>query len=143
MNTTIKILLIFTLAALVFSACESATTKSLSNAPQTPAVQNEIKQISVEQAKTAVETKDVQFIDVRTPEEYAGGRAPKAANFPLDVLDKDLIKLDQDKPVYVICQTGKRSQKGAEILQKAGFKDIYNINGGTSEWIKASFPTEK
>jgi rhodanese-related sulfurtransferase len=143
MNTTIRILLIFTFAVLVFSACESATTESLSNAPQTAAVQNEIKQISVEQAKTAVEAKDVQFIDVRTPEEYAGGRAPKAVNFPLDALDKDLTKLDKDKPVYVICQTGKRSQKGSEILQKAGFKNIYNINGGTSEWIKAGFPTEK
>lgn len=44
---------------------------------------------------------------------------------------------------YVICQTGRRSQKGAEILQKAGFKNIYNINGGTSAWENAGFPTEK
>ena len=142
MKITIKILLTFTLAALIFSACESESTAILPNKAEI-AVQNEIKQISVEQAKNAADVKDAQFIDVRTTEEYAGGHAPKATNFPLDALEKDLAKLDKDQPVYVICQTGRRSQKGAEILQKAGFKNIYNINGGTSEWIKAGFPTEK
>lgn len=106
-------------------------------------MKNEIKQITVAQAKDAAGATGTQFIDVRTAEEYAGGHAVKAAHFPLDALGKDLSKLDKDKPVYVICQTGRRSQKGAEILQKAGFKDIYNIEGGTSAWTSAGFPTEK
>lgn len=106
-------------------------------------MQNEIKQITVAQAKDAAGATDTQFIDVRTTEEYASGHAVKAAHFPLDALEKDLSKLDKDKPVYVICQTGRRSQKGAEILQKAGFKDIYNIEGGTSAWMSAGHPTEK
>lgn len=106
-------------------------------------MQNEIKQISVREAKDALDSKDGQFIDLRTTEEYAGGHAPKATHFPLDALEKDLSKLDKDKPVYVICQTGRRSQKGAEILQKAGFSNIHNVNGGTSAWIEAGFPTEK
>jgi rhodanese-related sulfurtransferase len=86
---------------------------------------------------------DAQFIDVRTEEEYRGGHAVKAVHFPLDALEKDLTKLDKDKSVYVICQTGRRSQKGAEILQKAGFKDVYNIEGGTSAWTSAGYPVEK
>ena len=139
-----KMTMFFTLILLIFavSACQTASTEKPSNVPAS-AAQNEIKQISVQQAKDAVGAKDTQFIDVRTDEEYAGGHAPKAANFPLDALEKDLAKLDKDQPVYVICQTGRRSQKGAEILQKAGFKSIYNINGGTSAWESAGFPTEK
>ena len=135
-----KITILFTLILSIFavSACQTASTETASNAAQ-----NEIKQISVEQAKDAAGTKEAQFIDVRTTGEYAGGHAPKAANFPLDALEKDLVKLDKDQPVYVICQTGRRSQEGAEILQKAGFKNIYNINGGTSAWESAGFPTEK
>ena len=85
----------------------------------------------------------MQFIDVRTPEEYKGGHAPKAENFPLDELENLTAKLDREKPVYVICETGRRSQKGAEILQKNGFTDITNIQGGTSGWIAAGFETEK
>jgi rhodanese-related sulfurtransferase len=86
---------------------------------------------------------DAQFIDVRTEAEYAGGHGTNAAHFPLDALENDLSKLDKNKPVYVICQTGRRSQKGAEILQKAGFKEIYNIIGGTSAWLEAGLLVEK
>ena len=136
MKMTIFLTLILSIFAV--SACQTASTETASSAAQ-----SEIKQISVEQAKDAVGAKDAQFIDVRTGGEYAGGHAPKAVNFPLDALEKDLAKLDKNQPVYVICQTGRRSQKGSEILQKAGFKNIYNIGGGTSEWISAGFPTEK
>ena len=132
----------FILSVFAFSACQSASTQKAASPPQSGA-STDIKQISVADAKPVVEVKDVQFIDVRTVGEYTGGHAVKAANFPLDLLEQDLAKLDKDKPVYVICQTGSRSQKGSEILQKAGFKNIYNINGGTSAWEGAGFPMEK
>ena len=134
----------FTLILSIFavSGCQTASTQKAVNAPVSSA-SGEIKQITVAEAKLAVDATDVQFIDVRTPGEYAGGHAPKASNFPLDALEKDLNKLDKNKPVYVICQTGRRSQKGSEILQKAGFKQIYNINGGTSAWVEAGFPVEQ
>jgi rhodanese-related sulfurtransferase len=132
MRNIILLAVIFSIS--IFAGCRAAASGS----PQA-----EIKQISVEQAKQAVEENGVQFIDVRTPEEYGGGHTPKAANFPLDSLEKELARLDKDKPVYVICQTGRRSQKGAEILQNAGFGEIYNIAGGTSAWTSAGFPMEK
>lgn len=134
------------LATLVFVGCQSAATQQKTKTEtkmETTPTQKEIAQVSVTDAKQAMEDKkDAQFIDVRTPEEYAGGHATGAKNLPLDNLDAELTKLDKDKPVYVICQTGRRSQKGSEILQKAGFKDIYNITGGTSEWLNAKLPTE-
>ena len=139
-----KITIIFALILSIFavSACQTASTQKAENNPQNGASTG-IKQITVAEAKPAVEVQDVQFIDVRTVGEYTAGHAVKAANFPLDLLEQDLAKLDKDKPVYVICQTGSRSQKGSEILQKAGFKNIYNINGGTSAWESAGFPMEK
>lgn len=134
-----KVLFLFALilSASVFSACQSAAQTE--TAQSKPA---EIKQISVTDAKTLVEKPNVQFIDVRTVEEYAGGHAPQAVNYPLDEIEKSFPKLDREKPVYVICETGRRSQKASEILQKNGFEEIYNIEGGTSGWIKAGFETE-
>ncbi len=120
----------------IFSGCQNSSA----NQSQT---QSSIKQITVEKAKEAVEGKDVQFIDVRTIEEYKSGHAPKTVNLPLDSLEQSLEKLDKTKPVYVICQTGRRSQKGAEILEKNGFKELYNIEGGTSAWESAGFSIEK
>ncbi len=139
-----KIIVFFALILSIFvvSACQTASTETKKNL-QPSVTQNEIKQISVEQAKNAVDAKDVQFVDVRTVEEYAGGHAPKAVNLPLDSLENELSTLDKTKPVYVICQTGRCSKKGAEILQKAGFTNIYNIEGGTSAWVDADLPIEK
>ncbi len=139
------------LATLAFAGCQSAAMREETKNEiktemkmETTQTQKEIAQVSVNEAKKAIEEKkDAQFIDVRTPEEYAGGHAVGAKNLPLDKLEAYLAELDKNKPVYVICQTGRRSQKGSEILQKAGFKDIYNITGGTSEWKSAGLPTEK
>ena len=141
MKMTIFLTLILSIFA--FSGCENTSTEKTSNARQQGNASNEIKQITVAEAKDAVSSAGAQFIDVRTEAEYAGGHAPLAANFPLDALEKDLAKLDKDKPVYLICQTGRRSQMGAEILKKAGFSDIYNIQGGTSAWTEAGYPVEK
>jgi rhodanese-related sulfurtransferase len=137
----IQILFAVALSILAISACQTASTQKLEHPAQNGA-ESQIKQITVTEAKPLVETKDVQFIDVRTVGEYSGGHAPHAVSFPLDLLENDLAKLNKDKPVYVICQTGRRSQNGAEILQKAGFKSIYNINGGTAAWVEAGFPIE-
>lgn len=123
------------LLTFIVAACQSSAA--------TNETQDSIKQISVEQAKQTSEKADVQFIDVRTIEEYKSGHAPKAINLPLDSLEQNISKLDKSKPVYLICQTGRRSQKGAEILQKNGFKDLYNIEGGTSAWQAAGLPIEK
>ncbi len=127
--------LIFALVG--FTACQNAVKN------ETAKSETEIKQVSVAEAKPLVEKPDVQFIDVRTAAEYEGGHAPGAKNFPLDELENLTAKLDKEKPVYIICETGRRSQKGAELLQKNGFTDITNIQGGTSGWIAAGFPTEK
>lgn len=139
------------LATLAFAGCQSAAMREetkneikTETKMETTQTQKEIAQVSVTEAKKAIEEKkDAQFIDVRTVEEYAGGHAVGAKNLPLDKLEADLAELDKDEPVYVICETGRRSQKGSGILQKAGFKDIYNITGRTSEWKSAGLPTEK
>ena len=99
-----------------------------------------IKQIAPEAAKTEIDAKKVQFIDVRTPEEYGAEHAEKAVNMPLDKIETELASLDRSKLVYIICQTGRRSQKAAETLEKNGFTDVYNIEGGTSAWKKAGLP---
>ena len=131
----IQITVLLIAFAAIFAGCQKTVVN------ETAA--NDIKQISVDETQTAVKSKDAQFIDVRTDAEYKSGHATQTVNLPLDSLEKDLAKLDKQKPVYVICQTGRRSQKGAEILQKNGFKEIYNVEGGTTAWANAGLPTNK
>jgi hydroxyacylglutathione hydrolase len=102
---------------------------------------NKIEQTTVEAVKEKL-SDEVQFVDVRRPAEHANGHAPGALNIPLDKLPKEFDRLNPDKPTFVICQSGYRSSLGTSILENAGFKEVYNVAGGTKAWIDAGLETE-
>ena len=57
---------------------------------------------------------------------------------------KEKVKeLDKNKPVYLYCKKGGRSAKAAEILADLGFKEIYDLQGGITNWEESGFETEK
>lgn len=82
-------------------------------------------------------TKDsVQLVDVRTAEEYAEQRILYAVN--IDVLQPDFKEkaekmLDNSKPAYVYCRSGRRSMTAANILVDMGFK-VVNLKGGIKSY---------
>jgi rhodanese-related sulfurtransferase len=49
----------------------------------------------------------------------------------------------KDKPVLVHCATGNRSQGAAKMLKDAGFKEVFNLQGGLGAWQQAGMPVEK
>ncbi|MCW5961217.1 MAG: MBL fold metallo-hydrolase [Pyrinomonadaceae bacterium] len=100
-----------------------------------------VEQIPVETVKESL-SDEIQFVDVRRVAEHAQGHAPQTINIPLDTLPKQIDKLDPGKPTYVICQSGYRSSLGTSVLENAGFREIYNVKGGTSAWIDSGFDTE-
>jgi len=104
-----------------------------------------VEQITVEEVKNVIgeRREQVQFIDVRRVAEHLNGHATQTINLPVDSLAKEVGTLDPDKPTFVICQSGYRSSLGTSILENAGFKEIYNVTGGTKAWIDAGFETEK
>lgn len=126
---------LFTIIISIFliSAC------SQSNAQENMTV-GELKSIAFNKDDSKV------VLDVRTPQEYAEGRISGSKN--LDVLKTDLFttsieKLDKDKTYYVICRSGNRSQKAANQMIEAGFKNVKNISGGMQAWEAAKFPIEE
>jgi rhodanese-related sulfurtransferase len=114
-----------------------ATTDTLPPSGATASAANEIKPVD---ALPKVQEAYAQFVDVRTPEEYAAGHATRAVNIPLNDLPANLDRLEKTEPVYVICQTGRRSREAADILTKNGFKWVFNVAGGTDAWREAELP---
>lgn len=82
--------------------------------------------------------KDVQLIDVRSPEEWKDGIITDA--MLINYFDTDfkaqLNKLDKSKPIAVYCKSGGRSGKTTKILSQLKFKEIYDLKGGYSSWNK-------
>jgi rhodanese-related sulfurtransferase len=102
-----------------------------------------VEQVPVSKVAELVKAgKDLQFVDVRRPAEHANGHAEGTINIPLDRLSREIDMLDPERPTYVICQSGYRSSLGTSILENAGFKQIYNVAGGTSAWTDAGLKTD-
>jgi rhodanese-related sulfurtransferase len=75
-----------------------------------------------------------QLIDVREPNEFAGGHILGARNIPLTQLKARLKEIRPDKPVYLYCQSGSRSGRAAQMLYKKGYNDLYHLQGGFKKW---------
>ncbi len=136
-NTTAKKLAI--IKEEVVKPVKTIAPKVEQNKPLTPAI---IK-TNTQDFKAKIDGKNVQLIDVRTPNEYKNSHISNAKN--INIFDNDFILqtsiLDKSKPVYVYCRSGGRSMKAANKLKDAGFK-VYNLNGGIKGWQKAGNKTE-
>ena len=98
--------------------------------------------ISVAEAKEKIDGGDVQVIDSRTLGEYMGGHVPGAINIPHMATVSRKGDLAADRDLVFICQMGQRSALACEFAAALGFKDLYNVEGGTEAWIKAGYPVE-
>lgn len=98
--------------------------------------------VSVAEAKEKIDSGDVQIVDVRTPGEYAGGHVPGAINIPHMSVVSRKDELAGEKELVMICQMGSRSALACEFAAAIGFKDLFNVEGGTEAWIKAGYQVE-
>ncbi len=87
---------------------------------------------------SSVLTPDVQFIDVREPDEVAAGTLPGTINIPLGELPARSGELDPDRRVVLLCRSGGRSTQAAEYLTSLGFADVINLAGG---WLAVNGAT--
>ena len=126
---------------LMIAACggDAAITD---NDPPEGAVMSTVNDIEPEEALPEVKAAYSQFIDVRTPEEFSAGHAVRARNIPLNELPGKLDILEKSEPIYVICQTGRRSKEAAELLSRNGFKWVFNVTGGTEQWQADVLPMD-
>ena len=84
-----------------------------------------------------------ELIDVREYPEYSGGRVAGAKLIPLGDIERRYAEINREKPVYVICRTGRRSLEAQTKLNALGFADVQNVRGGFEAWKAAALPVEK
>jgi rhodanese-related sulfurtransferase len=78
--------------------------------------------------------KGAKVIDVRSPQEFAGGHVKGSVNVPLDRIRGEIPALKKAcVPVILCCASGMRSRNATSILADAG---IEAYNGGS--WASVS-----
>jgi rhodanese-related sulfurtransferase len=77
----------------------------------------------------------VRLVDVRTPQETAGGILPGALCVPIDELEARVGELPRDgRTTLVYCAGGGRSAAACEFLASQGIMGLVNLAGGISAW---------
>lgn len=101
--------------------------------------------VSLETARTEMESGHAVLIDIRESNEHATGVAKGAKLLPMSGLGARLAEIPTttDKPVYLICNTQNRSSKTLAALRQRGYQHVRFVKGGMSEWVKRGWPVVK
>ncbi|XP_059623479.1 protein HIGH ARSENIC CONTENT 1, mitochondrial-like [Cornus florida] len=116
----------------------------------------EIVTVDVHKAKDLIHS-GYPYLEVRTEEEFKKGHvdAEKIVNIPYmffkpegrmknpKFVEEVLAACNKDDHLVVGCQSGARSLKASTDLVNAGFKHVYNMDGGYAAWVENGFPVKK
>jgi len=82
-------------------------------------------------------------LDVRKPDEFAGGHVVGSRNIPMADIDKRAGELPAGKALIVVCANGSSAARAAGSLRKAGRAEVFCMDGGLASWQQAGLPVVK
>lgn len=77
------------------------------------------------------------LLDVRQPWEFEIGHIPGATLLPMPEIPRKAGTLPRGKPVVIYCHHGIRSMQVATYLEKLGFLDVTNLQGGIDAYSES------
>ena len=98
-----------------------------------------VAEVDVHEAKRRQDEGAV-LVDVRESDEWRDGHAKGARHIPLGDLSRRVGELPKDRDILLICRSGNRSRTAAQLLQRAGYERVVNVQGGTTAWMRQSLP---
>ncbi len=101
---------------------------------------SEAIQLNSKEFEKLVQSRPGVLLDVRTQREFRNGHLKDAGQlnyYALDFRDR-LLLLPKDRPIYLYCNTGYRSNQAASFLLRNGYTKIFNLQYGIMEWELAN-----
>ena len=80
------------------------------------------------------------LLDVRTEDEWVGGRIAGSVHIPMDELMQRLDEVDDQ--VVCVCAVGARSARVAQFLNSQG-REAVNLDGGIDAWANSGLSIER
>lgn len=80
-------------------------------------------------------------VDIRDLASFQTSHVTDAISLTNDNVQSFIDSTDKSKPIIVCCYHGNSSKGAAEYLAAEGFKEVYSLNGGFSQW-SATFPEQ-
>lgn len=100
------------------------------------------EKLGIEEFAEKITDTSITVLDVRTPMEFAQGHIDRAVNidFQGSNFEKEVLDLDKDAPIAVYCRSGNRSSQAVKVMEKLGFTNLYDMDGGVIDWAAANKP---
>jgi rhodanese-related sulfurtransferase len=96
--------------------------------------------VTPQQLAAMLKQKDFFFVNVHTP--YEGEIEPTDAQIPYDQTTQQLSQYPADKQAKIVlyCRSGRMSAIAAKELVKAGYTNVWNLDGGMAAWETQGLP---
>ncbi len=128
---------ILTLAAamLPLSGCmivDNSGDRIVAGAPERSVA--EVETLPASELAALIASGQVVLIDVRTPDEYEGGRIASALNAPVQTFDAAAIPRDATRETILYCRSSGRSKRAADMLAAEWGTKVRHLEGGIIAW---------
>ncbi|CAM4117701.1 rhodanese-like domain-containing protein [Bordetella tumulicola] len=80
------------------------------------------------------------WVDVRPSEQFRAGHIAQARSVPASEIEQKASSLPKNKPLLVVCETGRDSGRIAARLRTQGFTEVSVLEGGIRAWSSAGLP---
>jgi rhodanese-related sulfurtransferase len=133
-----RLLLLTALLLLALPACGSKDTASSAEGSGSR------RDVDIHQLKSTLESGKITLFDVRTRSEHYAAHIPEATLLPYAELTagrRAEVEAARDEEIWLICESGGRSSKAADLLVSEGYS-VVNVTGGHAAWIAAGYPVD-
>ncbi|CAP45047.1 rhodanese-like domain-containing protein [Bordetella petrii] len=96
--------------------------------------------ISTAEAIQMINQRQAVWVDVRPAEQFRAGHIAQARNMPAAEVEQKAGSLPKNKPLVLVCETGRDAGRVASRLRSQGFADVSVMEGGMRAWSSANLP---
>ena len=93
------------------------------------------------QQRLAADATAPVLLDVREPWEIERACLPQALCIPMPELAARLPELQPERETVVLCHHGIRSRSACLLLERCGFRQVWNLTGGIDAWARQVEPS--
>jgi rhodanese-related sulfurtransferase len=101
-----------------------------------------LQMITATELNQIMQNKHILLVDVHVPEQQHIKGTDLFIPFNEIETYKDKFPKDKNTAIYLYCEGGPMGNAAARSLYKLGYRNLFNLEGGTKAWRKAGFDFE-
>jgi rhodanese-related sulfurtransferase len=132
---------------IIFSLLLSGCSMELLHPTSLPKVEQaihrefpDVNRISTEQLALWMRERSPLLLDVREKDEYRVSHLYQARRVEPGSHATALLDVEKDRLIVTYCSVGYRSARFAQRLQRAGYSNVYNLDGSIFRWANEGRP---